>query len=102
MKNDHKAHRISNRIKGIWHRFDNNFMKPLFIGDWPSVKEDHDQISKKIIEVFEEHQRKKIKKKELSDMTLHSQGGSERIQNLLIENPETSDKEKNLGRINSD
>ena len=41
-------------------------MRPFFIDDWPRVKEDHDKISNKIIEVFDEFQRSKKKVKELS------------------------------------
>lgn len=40
-------------------------MKPLFIDDWPNVQEDHNEISQKIINVFEEHQKRKIKNKEM-------------------------------------
>ncbi len=42
-------------------------MKPFFIDDWPRVKKDHDVISKKIISLFEEHQKNKAKSKELDD-----------------------------------
>lgn len=44
-------------------------MKPLFIDDWPNVKQDHDLLSNKIIDVFNEFQKKKIKSKELMDLT---------------------------------
>lgn len=75
--------KISNKIKGLWKRFDENVMKPFFIADWPFVKEDHDEISRKIIALFEEHQRRKIKNKELKDMT--TKGNQDKIESLLVE-----------------
>jgi hypothetical protein len=56
-------------------------LKPFFIGDWPLVKEDHDEISRKIISVFDEHQRKKIKNKELKDMAV----SQEKKESLLFD-----------------
>ena len=50
---------ISRKITGLWGRLDKKYLKPLFIDDWPNVKEDHDQLSNKIIDVFNEHQKKK-------------------------------------------
>lgn len=44
-------------------------MKPFFIDDWPNVKSDHNEISNKIVEVFNEHQKKKIKSKELRSIS---------------------------------
>lgn len=58
-------------------------MKPFFIGDWPNVKDDHDEISRKIIAVFEEHQRKKYKSKELKDIASSSRKSAEKVESLL-------------------
>lgn len=46
---------------------DNELLRPLFIDDWPRVKEDHDKISNKIVEVFDEFQRSKKRVNELSN-----------------------------------
>ena len=40
-------------------------MKPFFIDDWPYVKKDHNEISNKIIDMFNYHQQKKMRNKEL-------------------------------------
>ncbi len=82
-KDDPVTDKISHKLKGLWNGFDENFMKPFFIADWPFVKEDHDEISRKIIAVFEEHQRKKIKNKELKDITPKS--SHDKIESLLVE-----------------
>lgn len=65
-ENDPNASFISQKITGIWGKFDNQILKPIFIDDWPNVKEDHNQISNKIIDVFNEYQIKKIKSKEMA------------------------------------
>ncbi len=84
---DPKSSFISNKITGIWGRFDNNFLKPIFIDDWPNVKEDHNQISNKIIDVFNEHQRKKIKNKELTNVSSKTLDNIENIKSLLDDTP---------------
>jgi hypothetical protein len=70
-------------------------MKPFFIADWPFVKEDHDEISRKIIALFEEHQRRKIKNKELKDMT--SKSDQDKIESLLVEDSVNIKKRKSAG-----
>jgi hypothetical protein len=84
-QDEFNGNNISNKIKGLWRRFDNNFMKPLFIADWPYVKEDHDEISRKIISVFEEHQRKKIKSKEMKDISYISTRSKDKSESLLFD-----------------
>jgi hypothetical protein len=76
---------VKYKIKGLWHSFDNKIMKPFFIADWPFVKEDHNEISRKIIAVFEEHQRKKVKNKELQNLTKNSKTSADKIVSLLTE-----------------
>jgi NhaP-type Na+/H+ or K+/H+ antiporter len=72
-------------IRGLWHRFDNNYMKPFFIDDWPKVKEDHDDISIKIISVFDEHMKRKLKDKELKQIVKNSRNSIEKTEQLLRE-----------------
>lgn len=74
-------------------------MKRFFIDDWPNVKSDHDEISKKIITVFDEHQRKKIKNNELKEISNNTQTGSEKIESLLVtqDNSRNRKKSDNFG-----
>lgn len=55
-------------LQGIWARFDSKIMKPFFIDDWPDVKRDHLEITNKIVDLFNFHQQKKIRNKEMSDI----------------------------------
>jgi NhaP-type Na+/H+ or K+/H+ antiporter len=72
-------------IRGLWHRFDNSCMKPFFIDDWPNVKEDHDEISVKIITLFDEHMKRKLKNKELNKIVKNSRNSIEKTEQLLRE-----------------
>jgi hypothetical protein len=57
-----------------------NYMKPFFIDDWPFVKHDHDEISRKIITVFYDHQRKKLGK-ELRNVSSSPSKSDEKVEN---------------------
>lgn len=77
------SQKISKKINGLWRRFDNYVMKPFFIGDWPYVKEDHDLLSQKIISVFDEHQKRKYKNKEMANIIASDPKKEEKIESLL-------------------
>lgn len=49
----------------LWKRIDDRFLKPFLIDDWPNVKKDHNEISSKIIDLFNYHQQRKLRNKEL-------------------------------------
>lgn len=61
-----KEDKISHRIKGLWHRIDEKYLRPFFIDDWPDVKTEHNHIAKDIIHVLEDYQKNRIKKKILN------------------------------------
>ena len=90
--------KISKKITGLWRRFDNYVLKPFFIGDWPNVKEDHDQLSEKIIGVFDEHQKRKFKNKELANFIASDPKKEEKIESLLLDR---ENRKNNAAKINS-
>lgn len=92
--------KLVGKIKGYWNRFDNFVMKPFFIDDWPNVKRDHDEISLKIITVFDDHQKKKIKNKELKDIVSRSSSGAERMVSLLEENQSVKRRKSEPKKLN--
>jgi hypothetical protein len=94
------SQKLSKKITGLWRRLDNFVMKPFFIDDWPYVKEDHDQISQKIISVFDEHQKKKIKNKELANIMGSDPKKEEKIESLLIDRNERKRKFSNSKSLN--
>lgn len=58
----------TSKIKSFWKKLDDSYLKPCFIDDWPEVKRDHNEISRKMIELFSLHQQKKIRSKEMSGL----------------------------------
>lgn len=65
-ENKQKEVKISHRIKGLWHRIDDKYLRPFFIDDWPDVKTEHNHIAKDIIQVLEDYQKNRLKKKILN------------------------------------
>ena len=76
-----------NKLKNFWSKFDQNYMKPCFIDDWPQVKNDHNEISTKIIELFELHQQKKLRNKEMSGIREKVNQRKEIMEKLREEKP---------------
>ena len=58
-----RSHNEDSIIRSCWTQIDNKYFKPFLIEDWPNVKKDHNDISVKIINLFNEHQRQKIEKR---------------------------------------
>ena len=54
----------NNKIHGLWRKLDNLILKPIFIDDWVTVRDEHSQIAKEIMQIFENHEKKKLKAKE--------------------------------------
>ena len=53
--------RKRSKIHGIWHNFDEKYLKPIFIDNYESAREEHSQIAKEIMQLFENHEKNKIK-----------------------------------------
>ena len=60
MSNDKKNKRISSKLYKYWKNFDENFLKPKLIHNWPYVKDEHEEISRKIQDVINDEKIKKI------------------------------------------
>ena len=53
----------SNRIEGLWNKIDEKILKPIFIDNYKDAREEHSQIAKDIMQLFENHEKQKMKKK---------------------------------------
>ena len=58
----------SNRIQGIWKKIDDNILKPIFIDNYNTAREEHSQIAKEIMQLFEKHEKKKMKLKTIKSL----------------------------------
>ena len=47
----------------MWKNFDDDFLKPRLIHNWPNVKDEHEEISRKIKDVINDEKMKKIEVK---------------------------------------
>lgn len=64
-QNSAKPKTATKQIKGFWKKIDDKYIRPFLIDDWPDVKDDHQNIGKEIINILEDYQKNKIKKKVL-------------------------------------
>ena len=55
----------NNRIQGLWNKIDQKILKPIFIDNYNTAREEHSQIAKEIMQLFENHEKKKLKQKAL-------------------------------------
>ena len=55
----------NNRIQGLWNKIDQKILKPIFIDNYNTAREEHSQIAKEIMQLFENHEKKKMKQKAL-------------------------------------
>ncbi len=53
----------SNRIEGLWNKIDEKILKPIFIDNFKDAREEHSQIAKEVMQLFENHEKKKMKQK---------------------------------------
>ena len=56
----------SNKIQGLWHKIDDKILKPIFIDNFNTAREEHSQIAKEIMQLFENHEKKKLKDKAIN------------------------------------
>ena len=56
----------SNKIHGLWHKIDEKILMPIFIDNYESAREEHSQIAKEIMQLFENHEKKKLKQKAIN------------------------------------
>ena len=50
-----KSRYNNNGIQGLWHKIDEKILKPIFIDNFNTAREEHSQIAKEIIQLFENH-----------------------------------------------
>ena len=53
----------TNKIEGLWNKIDEKILKPIFIDNYKDAREEHSQIAKEVMQLFENHEKKKMKQK---------------------------------------
>ena len=101
-----------NKIQGLWNKIDEKILKPIFIDNYNTAREEHSQIAKEIIQLFENHEKKKMKQKAIKgfnqnlgiNINENETNGIEMKENYLDEssmNLNTNDNETNISSKNS-
>ena len=79
----------SNRIEGLWNKIDEKILKPIFIDNYKNAREEHSQIAKEIMQLFENHEKKKMKDKAINSFK----------KNYGIDNNDIDNENENMNGI---
>ena len=85
-----------NKIQGLWQKIDEKILKPIFIDNYNTAREEHAQIAKEIMQLFENHEKKKLKQKAIN--SFNKKNGLDEDTNgvEMKESEQVNDSSKNL------
>ena len=91
-----KPRHNANKIQGLWHKIDEKILKPIFIDNFNTAREEHSQIAKEIMQLFENHEKKKMKLNAIN--SFNQKNGINSVDNEEINGIEMkeNDSSKNL------
>ena len=91
-----KPRHNTNKIQGLWHKIDEKILKPIFIDNFNTAREEHSQIAKEIMQLFENHEKKKMKLNAIN--SFNQKNGINSVDNPEINGIEMkeNDSSKNL------
>jgi hypothetical protein len=107
---DHYHNTFFGKIKHNWNLFDNNYIKPYLLNNWPQSKIDHEEITIKIKKMFSEH--KKVKnmhrsqtvplydRQEISDKELEEIDVLVHTDNIILDDEENQLRENYRNKNN--
>ena len=85
-----------NKIQGLWQKIDEKILKPIFIDNYNTAREEHAQIAKEIMQLFENHEKKKLKQKAINSFNKKN-GLDDDINGVeMKESEQGNDSSKNL------
>ena len=97
----------SNRIEGLWNKIDEKILKPIFIDNYQDAREEHSEIAKEILQLFENYEKKKLKKKALRSFKVNyginlgvgNDNESDDINGIEMKDNDENDISTNLSEI---
>ena len=102
-----KPRHNSNKIQGLWNKIDDKILKPIFIDNYNTAREEHSQIAKEIMQLFENHEKKKLKEKAIKSFNKNNgiiSSESDDVNDLngieMKERDELNDSSTNLANLN--
>ena len=77
-----KPRHQNNKIQGLWHKIDDKILKPIFIDNFNTAREEHSQIAKEIMQLFENHEKKKLKQKAINSYKMDNDKDDKDIKDI--------------------
>ena len=91
--------RLSYWLGTYWLQFDDAYLKPKLICNWPEVKKEHDEIAEVITDVIKKYLEEKYNQKEEEENNnIESEKGSEKNEKF-IKNEEYNDYQTNYMKL---
>ena len=96
----------SNKIEGLWNKIDEKILKPIFIDNYMDAREEHSQIAKEVMQLFENHEKKKMKQKAIKSFKKNygitapdSDNDTDNINGIEMKENDEMDNSTNLSEI---
>ena len=77
-----KPRHQNNKIQGLWYKIDDKILKPIFIDNFNTAREEHSQIAKEIMQLFENHEKKKMKQKAINSYKMDNDKDDKDIKDI--------------------
>ena len=90
--------RLSYWLGTYWLQFDDAYLKPKLICNWPEVKKEHDEIAEVITDVIKKYLEEKYNQKEEENNNIENEKGSEKNEKF-IKNDEYNDYQTNYMKL---
>ena len=90
--------RLSYWLGTYWLQFDDAYLKPKLICNWPEVKKEHDEIAEVITDVIKKYLEEKYNQKEEENNNIENEKGSEKNEKF-IKNDEYNDYQTNYQHL---
>ena len=90
--------RLSYWLGTYWLQFDDAYLKPKLICNWPEVKKEHDEIAEVITDVIKKYLEEKYNQKEEENNNIENENGSEKNEKF-IKNDEYNDYQTNYMKL---
>ena len=93
--------RLSYWLGTYWLQFDDIYLKPKLICNWPEVKKEHDEIAEVITDVIKNYLEEKKKKKKEEDNVEENEEGNE-LEEKLYNEDKNDEFNTNYGKLRDD
>ena len=96
-----KPRHNSNKIQGLWRKIDDKILKPIFIDNYNTAREEHSQIAKEIMQLFENHEKKKLKQKVIKSFNQNNRINDmdDDLNGIEMKESEANDSSTNLTNL---